>query len=327
MIWIFCAIWLLAGCQETSQKSEQVNMEPTFSSQPTQDTTNAPEENAAPQPLLKSAVVTLIDPRTLEIVQTIHPKELGFESDFASYESQLKQLAKTLARGTEHFIGYDQTMELDRLNENGQIVKGNAGTVLKESVLVEEIIHASKNGGNVYLPLYEMTSNYPIEAVSSLNETVIASFTTYFQSSEEGRSKNIELSALALNNIIVGDGDYFSFNTMVGERSEARGYQPAYEIVNKKMVMGIGGGICQTSSTLFNAIDQLALRITERHHHSLSVGYVVAGRDATVSYGTLDFKFQNTSGVPLLIRSFYRADILTIEIRTAQHYKNLLGKI
>ena len=93
---------------------------------------------------------------------------------------------------------------------------------------------------------------------------------------------------------------------MVGERTEARGYQPAYEIINKELVMGIGGGICQTSSTLFNAVDQIGIRITERHHHSLNIGYVPTGRDATVSYGTLDFKFQNTSGIPFLIKTNYR---------------------
>lgn len=321
---LFCTIWLLVGCQEKTLLIEQEKNEPTYMTQPTEDVLTVTEVDVEPQQTSKSAVVRLIDPRTLEIVQTINPKELGFESDFTFYQTQLKQMAKTLARGTENFIGYDQTMELDRVGENGQIIKGNVGIILKESELVTKIIEASKNGENVYLPLYELKSNYQFEEVTSLNDTVIASFTTYFQPSEEGRSKNIELSALALNNIIVGEGDYFSFNTMVGERSEARGYQPAYEIVNKKMVMGIGGGICQTSSTLFNAIDQVALRITERHHHSLSVGYVPVGRDATVSYGTLDFKFQNTSGVPFLIKTFYSSGVLTIEIRTAQQYKTML---
>lgn len=90
--------------------------------------------------------------------------------------------------------------------------------------------------------------------------------------------------------------------------------------------MGIGGGICQTSSTLFNAVDQLGIRITERHHHSLNIGYVPTGRDATVSYGSLDFKFQNTSGAPFLIKTYYSKGSLTIAITTSHQYKDLLKK-
>ena len=153
-----------------------------------------------------------------------------------------------MARGTKTAKGYDQTMVLDKVGENGQIIKGNPGLILKERELVDKILAASKIGADVYLPLYVLESNYKVEDIPSLDEVTVASFTTYFNSSDVGRSKNIELSAKALENIIVGDGDFFSFNTMVGERTEARGYQPAYEIINKELVMGIGGGICQRKS-------------------------------------------------------------------------------
>ena len=108
---------------------------------------------------------------------------------------------------------------------------------------------------------------------------------------------------------------------------EAHGYQPAQEIVNKELVMGIGGGICQTSSTLFNAVDQLAIEYVEWHHHSLTVGYVPSGRDATVSYGGKDFQFKNTAGVPLLIKAIYNPNgTLTVEMRTSTAYQSLLQK-
>ena len=260
-------------------------------------------------------------------MESIIPEELGFGINDEEYMDNIKKIAKELARGSENSSGYDQTMILDKIDTNGQIIKGIPGLILKERELVDKIMAASKNGGNVHLPLYFLETNYKVEDVSSLNDVTVATFTTYFKSSEKGRSKNIELSANALNNIIVGNGDYFSFNMMVGERTEARGYQPAPEIINKQRVMGIGGGICQTSSTLFNAVDQLGVRMTERHHHSLNVGYVPTGRDATVSYGILDFKFQNTSGAPFLIKTFYRQNTLTIEIRTAQQYKEILKTI
>lgn len=315
---LICLLLFISGCQEQSIHTEPHD---THTVEIDLIRTTATDES---QQSAKPAVITLVDPRTLETVQTIMPKELGYEADEALYETELKKMAKDLARGTETSTGYDQTMELDRLAENGQIIKGNPGVILKESELVDSIMKASENGGEVHLPLYEMASHYQEEEISTLSEVALASYTTYFQASEQGRSKNIELSAHALNNIIVGVGDYFSFNTMVGERTEEKGYQSAYEIVNKQLVLGIGGGICQTSSTLFNAVDQMAVRITERHHHSLSIGYVPAGRDATVSYGTLDFKFQNTSGVPYLIKTFYESGALTIEIRTASHYKVML---
>ena len=88
--------------------------------------------------------------------------------------------------------------------------------------------------------------------------------------------------------------------------------------------MGIGGGICQTSSTLFNAVDQLPIKIIERHHHSMDVGYVPKGRDATVSFGGLDFQFQNTTGIPFLIQAYYRPGAITVEIRTSKEYEELL---
>jgi len=178
----------------------------------------------------------------------------------------------------------------------------------------------------VEMPLYVTESGYYLEDLPLLEDVVVASYTTYFNSTDSGRNKNIELSARAINNVIVGSGDYFSFNTIVGPRDEANGYQPAPEIINKKVVMGIGGGICQTSSTLFNAVDQIPINYVERHHHSLDVGYVPKGRDATVSYGSLDFRFQNTNDVPFLIKATYGNDFLTIEIRTAAKYVEKLTK-
>ncbi|MGN7478381.1 VanW family protein [Solibacillus silvestris] len=284
------------------------------------------EERIQNEPSVYPVVVTLIDPRTLEIVKSISPQLLGYGTDSDLYEANIRKIAKELARGTQARAGYDQSMVLDKIGEDGEIINGNSGSLLKESELVEKILAASQKGDHVFLPLYLLESNYQAEEVSSLNEVTVASFTTYFNSSESGRSENIRLSANALHNTLVGDGDYFSFNIMVGERTVEKGYQPAPEIINKELVMGIGGGICQTSSTLFNAVDQLRIRITERHHHSLNIGYVPTGRDATVAYGSLDFKFQNTSGAPFLIKSIFKDNKLTIAITTSQHYMESLER-
>jgi len=271
-------------------------------------------------------IVEVVDPTTSKLLKTISPKEFGFDTDPQAYQKHLEQLAREWARGTDTSNGYDQRMLLDRLDENGQVIKGKPQIVLKESELVERIFEASATGGQVEMPLYITESGYYFEDLPLLEEVVVASYTTYFNRADLGRNKNIELSARAIHNVIVGSGDYFSFNTIVGPRDEANGYQPAPEIINKKVVMGIGGGICQTSSTLFNAVDQIPIKYVERHHHSLDVGYVPKGRDATVSYDTLDFRFQNSNDVPFLIKASYGANSLTIEIRTAEKYVELLKK-
>jgi vancomycin resistance protein YoaR len=275
----------------------------------------------------KPKVVNVVDPSTKNIVKSLIPIEMGFGTNNEQYKQELEKWAKELARGTETTPGYDTKMIPDRIDANGQIIKGKPRVILEEAELVNKVIEASVNGGEVFLPIYITESGYKPEDAAHLSEVVVASFTTKFNPSVTGRNKNIELSALAINNVIVGTGDIFSFNHTVGPSDAAHGYQPAQEIVNKELVMGIGGGICQTSSTLFNAVDQLAIDYVEWHHHSLTVGYVPVGRDATVSYGGKDFQFKNTAGVPFLIKAIYNGNgTLTIEVRTSAAYQSLLQK-
>ncbi len=328
VIYFFISVCILSGCQQNLRVTDEGNaeMDEQVLDVVSDNLTSTSEVAISEQQFIYPVVITLIDPRTLQIVKTFSPQLMGFGVDDKLYKSKVEEIARELARGTKDIPGYDQQMELDRVDANGEIIKGNPGILLKESELVEKVIAASYKGEDIFLPLYLLESNYNAEDIPSMNDVTVASYTTYFSSSETGRSRNIELSAIALNNIVVGDGDTFSFNTMVGERSVSKGYQPAPEIINKQLVMGIGGGICQTSSTLFNAVDQLGVKMKERHHHSLNIGYVPTGRDATVSYGTLDFKFQNNSGVPFLIRTFYSKNTLTIELRTTHQYKDVLKK-
>lgn len=309
----------LVGCEKTAVPDNKLVQEIQQREEIQQPVTYEQEQMIDP-------IVEVVDPTTSKVLKTISPKEFGFDTDPQAYQKHIEQLAREWARGTDTSNGYDQRMMLDRLDENGQVIKGKPQIILKESELVERIIEASATGGQVEMPLYITESGYYFEDLPLLEEVVVASYTTYFNRADLGRNKNIELSARAIHNVIVGSGDYFSFNTIVGPRDEANGYQPAPEIINKKVVMGIGGGICQTSSTLFNAVDQIPIKYVERHHHSLDVGYVPKGRDATVSYDTLDFRFQNSNDVPFLIKASYGENSLTIEIRTAEKYVELLKK-
>ncbi|WP_174727953.1 VanW family protein [Mesobacillus harenae] len=273
---------------------------------------------------LRPVFVNVLDPETKEVLATFNTKEMGYGKDNEKYKAQIEKWAKDIARGTDTTPGYDQRMILDKLDSNGQVIKGKPGVILEEAELVDKVMKASEKGGTIELPLYVTASGYKMEDVSHLDEVVVASYTTYFNSGVAGRTKNIELSAEAINNIILGTGDYFSFNTTLGPSDAAHGYQPAEEAINGKLVMGIGGGICQTSSTLFNAVDQLGVTYVEKHHHSVTVGYVPKGRDATVSYGGKDFRFQNTVGVPLLLKAVMGKGSLIIEVRTSKHYQSLI---
>ena len=123
-------------------------------------------------------------------------------------------------------------------------------------------------------------------------------FTTVFANSSPERKSNIALSAQSVIGVKVLPGETFSFNDTVGERSEERGYKTAKVIIDKKMTDGTGGGVCQTSSTLYNAVVLSGLAIAERHPHSVAPTYVEKSFDATVAFGALDLKFVNdTDGV------------------------------
>ncbi|MGG0718056.1 VanW family protein [Robertmurraya massiliosenegalensis] len=261
-------------------------------------------------------VIDVVNPLTKEIIRTFDPREED-END-TDFQAELKSWARDLARGTEDSEGFDQRMVLDKIDEIGQIQKGKPMVILQEEELVKRVLEAMDRGGQVELPLTVTESQYSPDEVVQLDEVVLASYTTYFDSGVVGRAKNIELSASAINNVIFGPGDIFSYNEIVGPRDEESGYQKAMEIVNKELVEGIGGGVCQTSSTLFNAVDAVGVEYIEWHHHSISIGYVPVGRDATVSYGGLDFRFQNPHDVPFLIKAYVDGGSLTVEVRTSK---------
>ncbi len=129
----------------------------------------------------------------------------------------------------------------------------------------------------------------------------IASFTTWYNPAQIDRSHNVILATRALNTTMVNAGEVFSFNKTVGPRLPEGGYRDAMVIVGDKFEQGLAGGICQVSSTLYNACLLAGLKITERHNHNLAVAYVPLGQDATVAYGSQDFCFRNNLGDPIYI--------------------------
>ena len=142
------------------------------------------------------------------------------------------------------------------------------------------------------------TSNIT-EPVQPKTETQIAVFTTKIYGNEASRQNNMQITCNTLNNVEVGPGETFSFCNTVGKATAEKGYQEADIFVDGEKKKGFGGGNCQISTTIYNAVAQIPeLEVIERHNHSRDVKYIEKGKDAAVAYGSYDFKFKNnTDGV------------------------------
>ncbi|NLG53625.1 MAG: VanW family protein [Clostridiales bacterium] len=154
-------------------------------------------------------------------------------------------------------------------------------------------------------PLREPPSPHPTdtkkEQKNSPETGLIGWYETKLFDAGRPRITNITLAMRKINGKIIKPGEEFSFNNTVGRRTVSRGYKKATIFKKNKEVKEVGGGICQLSSTLFCAVRQAGLEITERHEHQLPVDYVKQGDDATVYFGRLDFKFINSMDVPVKI--------------------------
>ncbi|MBR2614519.1 MAG: VanW family protein [Clostridia bacterium] len=141
-----------------------------------------------------------------------------------------------------------------------------------------------------------------------------SSFYTSFDTSKVERSNNIALAVKSIDKAFIDVGGEFSFNKVVGERSEQRGYQKAITIQNGEFTEGVGGGVCQVSTTLYNAFILADLTVTEYHRHTLAVSYIMPSFDAMVSFGYADLKVVNNTNSPVVIRAFVVGNRIKIEI-------------
>ena len=141
-----------------------------------------------------------------------------------------------------------------------------------------------------------------------------AEFSTDYSKSSEERKHNVRLAAKALNNAFIDVNGEFSFNRVVGARTEKRGYKLAKIIVGGEFTEGVGGGVCQVSTTLYNAALLAGLKITEVHQHSLAVSYVKPSFDAMVNSGSADLRFINKTHNPVVINAFADGKTLTVKI-------------
>ena len=146
---------------------------------------------------------------------------------------------------------------------------------------------------------------------TTVSEEELATYSTKLGGSSEGRLTNIRISCEKLNGTVVSNGETFSFCEIVGPSTAEEGYKEAPVIVNGEKVQGLGGGNCQISSTLYNAVLSVPnLTVVERHEHGREVHYVPEGKDAAVSYGSVDFKFKNETGND--IKLYFSTDNITL---------------
>ncbi|TFE26350.1 VanW family protein [Cohnella luojiensis] len=206
------------------------------------------------------------------------------------------------------------------LDGGGRIVPEKPGYELDRPSFAKLFFSYMVEGtiSDVEAPLLKRYPRVDSELLATIKEKMIGQYTTYYNSNNKNRSHNIALSAKAINNQFVFPGETFSFNQVVGMRTPQKGYRRAKIIVRGEVSEGIGGGICQISSTLFNAADRAGLEIVQRYSHSRRVPYVPPGRDATVSWYGPDFAFRNKYSQPILIRAFAQGGRVTILIYTSE---------
>lgn len=150
---------------------------------------------------------------------------------------------------------------------------------------------------------------------------LVSSFSTKYDASNTNRSTNLAIAANKINGKVLMPGEEFSYNQVVGKRTVEEGYRDAAIYQDGAVVDGLAGGICQISSTLYNAVLLANLEVTERMNHSYTTSYVAAGRDATVVWGTKDFKFKNTRTYPIKIEASVKNGIAEFKIHGVEEEK------
>ncbi|MCL2421059.1 MAG: VanW family protein [Defluviitaleaceae bacterium] len=153
-----------------------------------------------------------------------------------------------------------------------------------------------------------------LAAVGLLGAEALGTFSTEFEPGHEGRDTNVKIASDSINQTTVNPGEEFSFNETLGPTTEKNGYKLAMVYVNGKKGKGYGGGVCQVSTTLYNAAANAGMTVTERHDHSLPVTYIEAGKEAATSYGVKDLKFINELSHPVIIHSHVEGGKITVSV-------------
>lgn len=265
--------------------------------------------------------------------------EINKYSRFGSKEERVQLLKKLISIGIEkpvavEYVFPNLTKKIDSIGKNLKISPKNAtmkinshsnnvfeisperiGLMIDKSALIEDICFAYLNNKPLKfkIPTFQIlpqTTKKDFEKFTNLR----SDFSTDISHSSQSRKHNIKNALNSLNKIQIAPNEIFSFNKVVGKRTAENGYREAKIIVNNEFVDGLGGGVCQVSSTLYNSALLAGLEIIEANKHSKQVNYVKYGFDAMVNFGSSDLKFRNNTSEKLTIITNYSSSTARIRI-------------
>jgi vancomycin resistance protein YoaR len=195
----------------------------------------------------------------------------------------------------------------------GQVTQSKVGLSF-DIKAAQQMLDAAKPGSSVFIPLIRTEPAVSTEQLQAMLFRDVLSVKATYVDGTSNRVHNVKLASQALDGTILNPGDVFSYNETLGERTREKGYKEAGAYVNGNVVQEVGGGICQGSSTLYYCVLYADLEVVERSNHMFTVGYLPLGHDATVNWGTVDFKFKNNTDYPVKIEALYKDRYLTIRL-------------
>jgi len=199
-------------------------------------------------------------------------------------------------------------------NDTVTVVAESIGRYINKEEAKPLLENVTEGGEPVYIPWYKVEPSVTAQMMADkLFTSKLGSYSTYYGGTYN-RNSNVERAAELMNGAVLAPGDVLSFNDRVGPRTVANGFYTAPEYLNGKTVEGIGGGTCQVSTTLYGAVLYAGLDIVSRTNHMFAVSYAPLGQDATVAYGSVDFKFKNNSDYPIKITVATKGGTITVDV-------------
>lgn len=231
-------------------------------------------------------------------------------------ENKLEEKIKDISKDID-VKAKDANVEFE--NNKVQVKEEQIGLEVDKKQTLLDTIKNIKDG--VYSQRITVTKIQPSLSGEDLEDidNLLATYTTKLSDTSKGRVENIKIACDRTNDIILMPGEEFSYNKLTGYRTEKNGFKNAKVISNGQSIEGVGGGVCQVSTTLFNTVLYSGLDIVERRNHSVPSKYVDKGRDATVTDTGVDFVFKNNFKNPVYIRSYYHGEKVTCQIFGAKN--------
>ena len=262
-------------------------------------------------------VANLMEEKVNSLLDEIYrgePKE-SYTLDTTGLEESIKAQAAAAAARWNKSAKNGSISKYDASSDKFVFEGEATGIAIDQEKLVADIQNAltsKKFDTEITVSASEVQPEISVASAKEKYKTV-ATYTTKTTANSK-RNTNVRLAAEAVNGTIVQPGQEFSFNDTVGERTEAKGYQSAAAYNNGEVVQEIGGGVCQVSTTLYNAVLKAGLKISVRRSHTFEPSYVTPGQDATVSWGGPDFKFINNSNTAIGLRARYADQTMTVSV-------------